>query len=99
MSFVILTAYAPAAAAGGNAGAAQLPLLLNPTVEVAAAAEVPWNDHSPDLLLGWVDHSPTVVVPAVHAAAAVAFADHANVNFSLADHTPATVAFTDHTPD
>lgn len=103
MSFVILAAYAPAPAVSGDAGAAQLPLLLNPHVSVAQEdPEVPWNDHSPDLLLAWLDHTATVFAGSAfedHAPAALAFADHSAVNFSLTDHSPASVAFTDHTPD
>ena len=102
MSFVILAAYAPGSAVSGDAGAAQLPLLLNPHVTVSVDRDVPWVDHSPDLLLDWIDHTATVFAGSAfedHVPAAAAFADHAAVNFSLTDHVPAAVAFIDHTPD
>jgi hypothetical protein len=109
MSWVILGAYAPGAPASGDAGEASLPLLFNPAVAVGPPPdpppedEIPWSDHSPDLLLSFPDHIVDVfagsALEPAHTQTAFTFPDHVPVNFALTDHTPAGVAFTDHTPD
>ena len=102
MSFVVIGAFAPQSVdETPPAGAAQLPLLLNPQplgVPVANPA-VAFQDHSPDLLLQWLDHAYEGGELTLHEAVSLAFADASNSNFSLTDHTPAAVVFTDHTPD
>ena len=69
----------------GTAGAMQLPLLFNPTVFVEPVVDPLLNfiDHSPDLLLAWLDHPFEGSEFVLHEPAAIAFTDAANSNFAL----------------
>jgi hypothetical protein len=102
VSFVIIGAFAPQSVdETPPAGAAQLPLLLNPHplgVPVPDPSE-DFGDHSPDLLLNWIDHPFEGSEWIVHEEAAEVFADADDADLVLTGHIAASLVFTDHTPD
>jgi hypothetical protein len=102
VSFVIIGAFAPQSVdETPPAGTAQLPLLLNPHplgVPVPEPTEE-WGDHSPDLLLNWIDHPFEGSEWIVHEEAAEVFADADDADLVLTGHIAASLVFTDHTPD
>jgi hypothetical protein len=102
VSFVIIGAFAPQSVdETPPAGAAQLPLLLNPHPLGVPVSEpqAEWSDHSPDLLISWLDHPFEGSEWIDHTPDELVFADVSDSDITLTDHAGAALVFTDHTPD